>query len=114
MATSTKYRVLIVDDEPSVRESLTRLLDEAGYDVNTAEHGLDALLQLRRMVPDVIISDLNMPQMSGSSSSRSCAGAFLGSRWLRSAALTNPALTSLAESSPMRSTPKGGIIPQNS
>jgi CheY-like chemotaxis protein len=65
MATSTKYRVLVVDDEPSVRESLVQLLEEAGYDVNTATHGFDALLQLRRMVPDVIISDLNMPQMSG-------------------------------------------------
>ena len=65
MATSSKYRVLVVDDEPSVREGLAQLLDEAGYDVDTAEHGFDALLQLRRMVPDVIISDLNMPQMSG-------------------------------------------------
>ena len=65
MATSSKYRVLVVDDEPRVREGWARLLDKAGYDVSTAEHGFDALLQLRRTVPDVIISDLNMPQMSG-------------------------------------------------
>ena len=60
-----KHHILLVDDEPSVRESLARLLSAAGYDVSTAEHGFDALLQLRRAPPDVIISDLNMPQMSG-------------------------------------------------
>lgn len=57
--------ILIVDDEPSIRESMTLLLQMSGYEVKTAEHGFDALLQLRTMVPDVIISDLNMPQMSG-------------------------------------------------
>jgi CheY-like chemotaxis protein len=44
---------------------MASLLQESGYDVTTAEHGFDALLQLRRTIPDVIISDLNMPQMSG-------------------------------------------------
>jgi CheY-like chemotaxis protein len=41
------------------------LLASHGYDVVTAENGFDALLQLRRSRPDVILSDLNMPQMSG-------------------------------------------------
>ena len=41
------------------------LLKSAGYDVRTAEHGFDALLQLGNVLPDVIVSDLNMPQMSG-------------------------------------------------
>jgi CheY-like chemotaxis protein len=41
------------------------LLTASGYDVSTAEHGFDALLQLKTLSPDVIISDLNMPQMSG-------------------------------------------------
>jgi CheY-like chemotaxis protein len=44
---------------------MARLLNAAGYDVSTAENGFDALLQLKRQTPDVIISDLNMPQMSG-------------------------------------------------
>jgi CheY-like chemotaxis protein len=65
MSNTSKHRVLLVDDEPSIRESLAALLAEAGYDVGTAEHGFDALLQLRRTTPDIIISDLNMPQMSG-------------------------------------------------
>src|ERR1039458_8194348 len=66
MSNTSKYRILVVDDEPSVRESLAGFLKTAKYDVSTAENGFDALLQLRRAPsPDVIISDLNMPQMSG-------------------------------------------------
>jgi len=41
------------------------LLTSAGYDVATAGNGFDALLHLKRALPDLIISDLNMPQMSG-------------------------------------------------
>ena len=65
MSNTPKHPVLVVDDEPGIRESMASLLKEAGYDVSTAEHGFDALLQLRRTTPDVIVSDLNMPQMSG-------------------------------------------------
>ena len=65
MHESPKGRILVVDDEPSVRESLGMLLTEAGYEVSTAIDGFDALLRLKTFAPDVIISDLNMPQMSG-------------------------------------------------
>jgi CheY-like chemotaxis protein len=65
MSNTSKHRILVVDDEASIRESLAGFLNDAGYEVSTAEHGFDALLQLRRLTPDVIISDLNMPQMSG-------------------------------------------------
>ena len=65
MTDTLKRRVLVVDDEPGIREILTVYLTEEGYDVSTAEHGFDALLQLRMATPDVIISDLNMPHMSG-------------------------------------------------
>ena len=61
----SKYKVLVVDDDATIRESLTMLLTEEGYEVTTAAHGFDALLQLKRSTPDVITSDLNMPQMSG-------------------------------------------------
>jgi len=58
-------RVLVVDDDATVRESLTMLLTAEGYEVNSAVNGFDALLQLKTSTPDVITSDLNMPQMSG-------------------------------------------------
>jgi CheY-like chemotaxis protein len=41
------------------------LLEGEGYEVATAENGFDALLKLKQSLPDVIISDLNMPKMSG-------------------------------------------------
>jgi CheY-like chemotaxis protein len=65
MIEPAKGRILVVDDEPSVRESLQSLLTDVGYEVSTAIDGFDALLRLKTFVPDVIISDLNMPQMSG-------------------------------------------------
>jgi CheY-like chemotaxis protein len=65
MLNSSKHHILIVDDDPSIRETMKMLLKASGYDVSTAEHGFDALLQLKTLVPAVIISDLNMPQMSG-------------------------------------------------
>ena len=65
MATLSKRQVLVVDDDPSVRDSVARLLTSAGYDVAAAEDGLEALLQLNKGMLDVIVSDLNMPRMSG-------------------------------------------------
>jgi CheY-like chemotaxis protein len=60
-----RYRVLVVDDEPSIRETTKALLESQGYEVITAADGLDALLALSKSLPDVIISDLYMPRMSG-------------------------------------------------
>ena len=60
-----RHQILLVDDEASVRESLAMLLTSAGYDVGSAKDGFDALLHLKRALPAVIISDLNMPHMSG-------------------------------------------------
>jgi CheY-like chemotaxis protein len=57
--------VLLVDDEQCVRDSTSMLLRASNYDVVTAEDGFAAILHLGRMTPDVIISDLNMPNMSG-------------------------------------------------
>jgi CheY-like chemotaxis protein len=60
-----KHEILIVDDDAAVRDSLTFLLQSAGYHVATATHGFDALLHLKTKLPALVISDLNMPQMSG-------------------------------------------------
>jgi CheY-like chemotaxis protein len=61
----TKKRLLIVDDEPSIRESLSFVLTEIGYLVRAAENGFTALLEMGHEIPDIILSDLNMPEMSG-------------------------------------------------
>src|SRR6185312_9299683 len=60
-----KHRVLVVDDDESIRELFTLLLRKEGYEVTAAENGFDGLLRLKQLVADVIISDLNMPKMSG-------------------------------------------------
>jgi CheY-like chemotaxis protein len=65
MSRPLKHRILVVDDEESIRSVFAQLLQREGYDVDTAENGFDALLQLKQFLPDVIISDLNMPKMSG-------------------------------------------------
>jgi len=58
-------RVLLVDDEPRTRGILSRLLSTAGFVTQQAEDGIDGLVKLRETLPDVIISDLRMPRMSG-------------------------------------------------
>jgi len=65
MSTPSKHEILIVDDEAAVRNCIAMLLQASGYDVSTAVNGFDALLQLKRKVPAIVLSDLNMPQMSG-------------------------------------------------
>ncbi len=66
MSTSpVRHRILVVDDEAVIRELFLRLLQKEGYEVATAEDGFDALLKLKHFSPAVIISDLNMPKMSG-------------------------------------------------
>lgn len=61
----TKARLLIVDDEPAVRKSISFLLAEIGYSVRSAVDGFSALRELREEIPDMLLSDLNMPAMSG-------------------------------------------------
>jgi len=65
MSGHLKRRVLVVDDEECIRTVFEALLQREGYEVATAEDGFDAILKLRQFFPDLIISDLNMPRMSG-------------------------------------------------
>jgi CheY-like chemotaxis protein len=57
--------VLLVDDDPSIRALLSKQLEKAGFKAQQAEDGIDGLVKLRHELPDVIISDLEMPSMTG-------------------------------------------------
>lgn len=65
MMPSAKVKLLIVDDEVSLRSSLSQIFTTFGYDVRSAEDGFSALDQIRNEMPDILLSDLNMPGMSG-------------------------------------------------
>lgn len=65
MPNGSKAQILVVDDELGVRTALGMLLMSAGYDVAMADNGISAISHLGRTVPDLIVTDLNMPEMSG-------------------------------------------------
>ena len=60
-----KPRVLVVDDDKAVRESLRRSLEFNGYDVALAADGADALARIASQAPDVVVMDLMMPRLDG-------------------------------------------------
>jgi len=59
------YRVLVVDDDSAVLQISALVLKQRGFEVRTASDGFQALVELRRAMPEVVISDLRMPNMSG-------------------------------------------------
>ncbi len=59
------YRVLLVDDDRAIRESLARALDLEGYEVLTASDGAEALSITREEHPDVLVLDVMMPSVDG-------------------------------------------------
>ncbi|MBT2408333.1 MULTISPECIES: response regulator transcription factor [unclassified Streptomyces] len=63
-------RILVVDDEPAVREALRRSLAFEGYGVQTAVDGLDALDKAASYAPDLIVLDIQMPRMDGLTAAR--------------------------------------------
>ena len=62
---NAKIKLLIVDDDASIRTSLRHIFTESGNSVRCAEDGFSALLDIRHETPDILLSDLNMPGMSG-------------------------------------------------
>ena len=58
-------KVLAVDDSKPLLAMLTRCLEKGGHDVIAATDGVEALSQLREHQPDLVITDLNMPNMNG-------------------------------------------------
>lgn len=61
----SKGVVLVVDDEPPIRDILSFYLKRADYQVLTAENGIRGLEEMGKLQPDLIISDLRMPEMAG-------------------------------------------------
>ena len=62
---NTRASLLIVDDEPLIRIALSSILTEVGWRVRTAQDGFSALEEIHREIPEVLLSDLNMPGMTG-------------------------------------------------
>ena len=60
-----KLKILVVDDDENIREVLSDLLLLEGYEVLLAEEGEQALIIFERELPDIIITDLGMPGISG-------------------------------------------------
>lgn len=57
--------ILTADDSPSVRQMVSFTLEQAGYDVIEAEDGDDALQKMKDNTVDMLLTDLNMPNMNG-------------------------------------------------
>lgn len=57
--------ILVVDDEESLTDLLSSALRFAGYDVDTASDGFDALRRVKSLTPDLVVLDVNMPEIDG-------------------------------------------------
>jgi DNA-binding response OmpR family regulator len=62
---SERKKILVVEDDVALHDMLRFALETEGYEVESAEDGLNALQKVRRARPDLVILDLNMPRMGG-------------------------------------------------
>jgi len=62
---STKPRVLVVDDERVIADTLAIILNQAGFDAGAVYTGSDAVVRAGKEKPDLVISDVIMPDMNG-------------------------------------------------
>ena len=60
-----KIRILVADDEPKIRMFIRANLEARGYEVDLAKDGIEAIELAERLLPDVIVLDVNMPRMDG-------------------------------------------------
>ncbi|GIW41013.1 MAG: hypothetical protein KatS3mg076_1590 [Candidatus Binatia bacterium] len=60
-----KRRILVVEDDPDIVQIVRQTLERAGYEVVLAYGGDDALRKVDRELPDLVVTDLAMPKMSG-------------------------------------------------
>jgi len=62
---TSNIKLMIIEDEPLVRESYIDMFELLGYQLETAENGMDGLAKIARNSYDIVITDLNMPVMDG-------------------------------------------------
>ena len=60
-----RKKILVIDDEPGIREELKLWLEDLNYQVTTASNGLEGLERLKETKPHLIILDIIMPRMDG-------------------------------------------------
>jgi len=65
VTTRRAQRVLVVDDDASIRQFIVMVLSDSGYEVSTASDGREALESTEKSPPDVILLDMRMPVMDG-------------------------------------------------
>jgi two-component system alkaline phosphatase synthesis response regulator PhoP len=65
MSDIKKHKILIVDDEPDILEFLGYNLTKEGFEVFSAENGIEAIAKAREIIPHLIILDVMMPEMDG-------------------------------------------------
>lgn len=63
--TPDQKKILVVDDEKSITTLLSTLLTAHGYSVMVAHDGLDGMVQVRKIIPDLILLDIMMPEING-------------------------------------------------
>jgi DNA-binding NtrC family response regulator len=61
----TRFKVLVIDDEKSIREIFTVLLEEKGYQVEAAQTGTDGVERALTFLPDIVLLDMNLPDITG-------------------------------------------------
>lgn len=65
MAKASEKNILVVDDEPDVRSFLAACIEDAGFNVDTAFDGINAMEKVKVSIPDLITLDMVMPRQSG-------------------------------------------------
>lgn len=58
-------KILVIEDDKNIRESLSELLETRSYEIHSFDNGQDAINQIMEKIPDLIICDVMMPGMSG-------------------------------------------------
>lgn len=65
MITMEQKKILIADDNENIREALTYLLEDEGYNLSLAKDGVETLQKVKEVHPDILFLDIMMPEMNG-------------------------------------------------